>query len=67
MSSKSTESEELFDNFIDELWLEKGLSQNTLSAYRQDISTFNKLLALALVTLKSLGKLGATLLISDFA
>ncbi len=42
MSSKSPESEELIDNFIDELWLEKGLSQNTLSAYRQDISTFNK-------------------------
>ena len=42
MSSKSPESEELIDNFIDELWLEKGLSQNTLSAYRQDISAFNK-------------------------
>ena len=45
MSSKSPElpeSEKLIDNFIDELWLEKGLSQNTLSAYRQDVSTFNK-------------------------
>ena len=42
MSSKSPESEELIDNFIDELWLERGLSKNTLSAYRQDISSFNK-------------------------
>ena len=42
MSSKSPESEELIDNFIDELWLEKGLSKNTLSAYRQDISSFSK-------------------------
>ena len=42
MSSKSPESEELIDNFIDELWLERGLSKNTLSAYRQDISSFNQ-------------------------
>ena len=42
MSSKIPESENLIDNFIDELWLEKGLSKNTLSAYRQDISSFNK-------------------------
>ena len=42
MSSKSPESENLIDNFVDELWLEKGLSQNTLSAYRQDASSFNK-------------------------
>ena len=42
MSSKSPESEELIDNFIDELWLERGLSKNTLNAYRQDISSFNK-------------------------
>ena len=32
MSSKIPESENLIDNFIDELWLEKGLSKNTLSA-----------------------------------
>ena len=42
MSSKIPESENLIDNFIDELWLDKGLSKNTLSAYRQDISSFNK-------------------------
>ena len=42
MSSKSPESEELIDNFIDELWLERGLSKNTLSAYRQDLASFNK-------------------------
>ena len=42
MSSISPNSEELIDNFIDDLWLERGLSKNTLSAYRQDISSFNK-------------------------
>ena len=34
-------SEILIDNFIDELWLEKGLSKNTLTAYRNDIQTFS--------------------------
>ena len=27
--------------FIDSIWLERGLSQNTLSAYRQDLSNFS--------------------------
>ncbi|WP_088330135.1 site-specific tyrosine recombinase XerD [Lacimicrobium sp. SS2-24] len=30
----------LVDGFIDTLWLEKGLSDNTLSAYRSDLSRF---------------------------
>lgn len=30
----------LIDQFLDSLWLEKGLSQNTLSAYRQDLQNF---------------------------
>lgn len=30
----------LIDNFIDELWIEKGLSDNTLSAYRTDLCQF---------------------------
>ena len=34
-------SEILIDNFIDELWLEKGLSKNTLTAYRNDIQSFS--------------------------
>ena len=40
MSINNQNSEVLIDNFIDELWLEKGLSKNTLSAYRHDISSF---------------------------
>ena len=42
MSVNTNNSEILIDNFIDELWLEKGLSKNTLSAYRHDISSFAK-------------------------
>ena len=41
MSINNQNSEVLIDNFIDELWLEKGLSKNTLSAYRHDISSFS--------------------------
>ena len=41
MSSNLNNSEILIDNFIDVLWLEKGLSKNTLSAYRHDISSFS--------------------------
>ena len=41
MSSNLSNSETLIDNFIDVLWLEKGLSKNTLSAYRHDISSFS--------------------------
>ena len=32
----------LIERFIDNLWLEKGLSQNTLQAYRSDLSRFIK-------------------------
>ena len=41
MSITNLNSEILIDNFIDELWLEKGLSKNTLAAYRNDIQTFS--------------------------
>ena len=41
MSITNLNSEILIDNFIDELWLEKGLSKNTLTAYRNDIQTFS--------------------------
>ena len=41
MGINTINSEILIDNFIDELWLEKGLSKNTLSAYRHDISSFS--------------------------
>ncbi|NND82620.1 MAG: site-specific tyrosine recombinase XerD [Gammaproteobacteria bacterium] len=33
----STENQDLIDQFIDAMWLESGLSRNTLSAYRSDI------------------------------
>jgi integrase/recombinase XerD len=41
VSTTNLNSEILIDNFIDELWLEKGLSKNTLTAYRNDIKTFS--------------------------
>ncbi|MDR1311051.1 MAG: site-specific tyrosine recombinase XerD [Burkholderiaceae bacterium] len=37
----------LVDEFCDTLWLEDGLSQNTLSAYRQDLQQFARWLAKA--------------------
>ena len=42
MSTSSKEPTILIDNFIDELWLEKGLSKDTLSAYRHDLSSFSE-------------------------
>lgn len=38
-------SKQLIDTFIDALWVENGLSQNTLSAYASDLRIFNKSLA----------------------
>ncbi|WP_332776760.1 site-specific tyrosine recombinase XerD [Polaromonas sp.] len=35
-----TESQSSIDAFIDALWLEDGLSQNTLAAYRRDLSLY---------------------------
>jgi len=32
----------IVDNFLDNLWLEKGLSENTLSAYRTDLKSFSE-------------------------
>ena len=40
MSKANSEAGDLIDRFCDRLWLEDGLSQNTLSAYRRDISAF---------------------------
>jgi len=34
------ENTDLIDQFIDALWLESGLSKNTLSAYRSDMNRF---------------------------
>ena len=41
MVSANISSDRLIDGFIDNIWLEKGLSQNTLYAYRQDLSNFS--------------------------
>lgn len=40
-----TASDPLIDTFIDALWLEEGLSRNTLAAYRRDLSLFGAWLA----------------------
>jgi integrase/recombinase XerD len=40
-----TGSEELVDRFLDAIWMERGLSQNTLGAYRADLMTLGRGLA----------------------
>ncbi|MDZ7802575.1 site-specific tyrosine recombinase XerD [Thiohalophilus sp.] len=35
-----SESQVLIEQFLDALWMERGLSENTLSAYRSDLSQF---------------------------
>ena len=46
LQSKSvTRSEELVDRFLDAIWMERGLSQNTLGAYRADLMTLGRGLA----------------------
>lgn len=39
--TQTRSNEELIDVFVDALWLESGLSRNTLSAYRSDLNRFN--------------------------
>ena len=36
----STSDDAVIENFLDALWMEKGLSANTLAAYRRDLSGF---------------------------
>ena len=38
-------SEELVDRFLDAIWMERGLSKNTLGAYRADLMTLGRGLA----------------------
>jgi len=38
-------SQELVDRFLDAIWMERGLSQNTLGAYRADLMTLGRSLA----------------------
>jgi len=40
-----TGSEELVDQFLDAIWMERGLSKNTLGAYRADLMTLGRSLA----------------------
>ena len=41
MVSSSKTSVNLIDSFIDSIWLERGLSKNTLSSYRLDMLAFD--------------------------
>jgi len=45
MNNTSDSVHPLVDQFIDMLWLEQGLSDNTLAAYRSDLAKFNSFLA----------------------
>ena len=46
MSQKAIEqSDQQLQAFLDALWLERGLSQNTLFAYRNDLHTFAQCLS----------------------
>lgn len=36
----SLPEQQIIENFIDHLWMENGLSENTLSAYRNDLASF---------------------------
>jgi integrase/recombinase XerD len=38
-------SEEIIDRFLDAIWMERGLSQNTLGAYRADLMTLARVLS----------------------
>ena len=44
-SAPSASSEELIDKFLDAIWMERGLSVNTLGAYRADLMTLGRGLA----------------------
>jgi integrase/recombinase XerD len=45
VNAHSVSSLEAIDAFIDALWLEEGLSKNTLAAYRRDLTLFGNWLA----------------------
>jgi len=44
-SKPNSGSEELVDRFLDAIWMERGLSANTLGAYRADLMTLSRCLA----------------------
>jgi len=41
----SSSDQQLIDTYLDAAWMEKGLGQNTLDAYRRDLHTFGVWLA----------------------
>lgn len=43
---KLTQSKSTIDNFLDMLWMERGLSKNTLDAYRSDLYIYAKWIAM---------------------
>jgi len=45
MTSAALASQQAVDTFIDALWLEEGLSRNTLAAYRRDLTLYANWLA----------------------
>ena len=49
-------SEELVDRFLDSIWMERGLSQNTLGAYRADLMTLARALAESAKTIDQASK-----------
>ncbi|MDJ0941429.1 MAG: site-specific tyrosine recombinase XerD [Woeseiaceae bacterium] len=44
-SASVERSEQLVDRFLDAIWMERGLSQNTLGAYRADLMTLGRSLS----------------------
>lgn len=49
----SANSEKLIDQFLDAVWVEQGLSKNTLSAYRSDLAIFAEWLKKDLLLVES--------------
>lgn len=45
------DDQSLIESFIDSLWMERGLSENTLSAYRSDLGLFQKFINTRKITL----------------
>ena len=44
-SSPSNSTEAVIDKFLDAIWMERGLSANTLGAYRADLLALQRWLA----------------------
>jgi len=53
---KSAGSEELVDRFLDAIWMERGLSANTLGAYRADLMTLDRRLSERDISIESAEK-----------